>query len=579
MSERRVLGDGLELAVTEAGPVDAPTVVLLHGYPDSQLVWRPVAELLARRYHVVTYDVRGAGASDAPARPEGYALKHLVADLGRVIDAVSPGRPVHLVGHDWGSVQAWEAVTEPAFAAKLKSFTSFSGPCLDHVGLWLRQRRGLRPSALRPLLRQAARSWYIGAFQLPLLAPWAWRAGLDRLLPRLQQLTEGVTPDPARERSRRADGVRGIELYRVNVPPRFASPRARHATVPVQVVCPRGDAYVTPALTEGLHQCVKELYRREVEGGHWLLLTAPERVAGYVQELVEHVEGQRSSPELLRLRDRGAPPRRLVLVTGGGSGIGRATCERFARDGADVVIADVDLAKAEQTAERCRALGARAVARRVDVASAEQMRAFSELTLAEDGVPDVLVLNAGIGLAGRFFDTSVADWQQVLGVNVWGVILGAQLLGAAMKARGQGGHIVVTASAAAFLPSKTLPAYSTTKAAVLMLAECLRAELAAEGIGVSAICPGIIDTPITSASRYLGCDEQQEAERRAAAARLYRRRGVGPEVVAKAIADAVKHDTPVAPVTPEAHLLRWLYRATPELMRQVGQRDLDRLLR
>src|SRR5262245_45927210 len=115
MKQRRVNGAGLSLAVTESGAYDdpsAPIIVLVHGFPDTSAVWDLVVERLAGKYHVVTYDVRGAGDSDTPLLAEGYRLPLLVDDLRAVVDAVSPDRPVHLVGHDWGSIQAWEAVLD-----------------------------------------------------------------------------------------------------------------------------------------------------------------------------------------------------------------------------------------------------------------------------------------------------------------------------------------------------------------------------------------------------------------------------------------------------------------------------------
>ena len=117
----------------------------------------------------------------------------------------------------------------------------------------------------------------------------------------------------------------------------------------------------------------------------------------------------------------------------------------------------------------------------VDVSDEQAMEKLAEKVAAEYGVVDVLVNNAGIGLSGSFFDTTAEDWKKVLDVNLWGVIHGCRLFGKQMAERGQGGHIVNTASAAAYQPSKALPAYSTSKAAVLMLSECLRAELAGAG--------------------------------------------------------------------------------------------------
>ncbi|WP_246708684.1 SDR family NAD(P)-dependent oxidoreductase, partial [Rhizobium ruizarguesonis] len=105
----------------------------------------------------------------------------------------------------------------------------------------------------------------------------------------------------------------------------------------------------------------------------------------------------------------------------------------------------------------------------VDVADEQAMEKLAAQVASEYGVVDVLVNNAGIGLTGSFFDTTSEEWKRVLDVNLWGVIHGCRVFGAQMTARGQGGHIVNTASAAAFQPSRALPAYSTSKAAVLML--------------------------------------------------------------------------------------------------------------
>ncbi|MFT3859270.1 MAG: alpha/beta fold hydrolase [Aquabacterium sp.] len=136
-----VLGPDGPLRAESWGQVGHPVVVLVHGYPDNRSEWRPIAQYLAaRQYQVVAYDVRGAGESIKPKGRAAYRLDKLMADFKAVIDVVSPDRPVHLVGHDWGSVQAWEFATEPALKGRIASYVSCSGPCLDHAGFWLRSR-------------------------------------------------------------------------------------------------------------------------------------------------------------------------------------------------------------------------------------------------------------------------------------------------------------------------------------------------------------------------------------------------------------------------------------------------------
>ncbi|NEE49221.1 SDR family NAD(P)-dependent oxidoreductase, partial [Streptomyces sp. SID8455] len=227
--------------------------------------------------------------------------------------------------------------------------------------------------------------------------------------------------------------------------------------------------------------------------------------------------------------------------------------------------ADRDGAGAAGTARAALAAGApRAWAETVDVADEQAMEKFAARVEAEYGTVDVLVNNAGVGLSGPFLDTTPEEWRRVLDVNLWGVIHGCRLFGRHMADRGQGGHIVNLASAAAYLPSRALPAYSTSKAAVLMLSESLRAELAPRSIGVTAVCPGIVNTGITRTSRFAGAGKEEEAERRRRAAKLYGIRNYPPEKVADAILRAVLDNSAVVPVTPEARGSRLLARLSPK---------------
>ena len=272
----KIWSDGVKLAVFTAGDPSAPVVLLMHGYPDTHRVWDQVSAALADNWHVVSYDVRGAGASDAPADLRGYRLDQLADDLFAVADAVSPERPVHLAGHDWGSVQAWHAVTDPRAATRIASFTSISGPCLDHVGHWYRRRlRRPTPRHLAEVLNQSVRSWYITAFHLPLLAPFAWRHGLARRWGGVLARGEGVTPRPGfPDATLASDAVNGIGLYRANMRPRMRTPGRRVAQVPVQVITLTRDHYLTPSLVSAdLDQWAPRLTRRVIDATHWAALT------------------------------------------------------------------------------------------------------------------------------------------------------------------------------------------------------------------------------------------------------------------------------------------------------------------
>ncbi|MFJ8041982.1 SDR family oxidoreductase [Kitasatospora sp. NPDC096147] len=563
---RTVHSAGLPLAVFEQGDPTHPTVILVHGYPDTHVVWDDVAEDLAADHHVVRYDVRGAGESGVPAGRDGYRLELLGADLFAVADAVSPDQPVHVVAHDWGSVQSWEAVTEPGAERRIASYTSISGPCLDHMGFWMRKRfRRPTPRHLRQLLVQGAHSWYITAFHLPLLAPATWRLWLARAWPRVLHDLEGVNPRPGHPQpTLKQDAVRGIELYRANMRPAVRAPRERYTEVPVQLLTLSRDHYVEPFLSEGLEHWAPKLTRRTVSGTHWsALLEHGAVVAGHVREFTGAVSaGQERGP---------AAPGELVVITGAGSGIGRATALAFAAEGARVVVADLDLESAARTAELCTLSGGTGHAYRLDVADGPAVDAFAKQVAAEHGVPDVLVNNAGIGHSGTFLQTTEQEWQRVLDVNLWGVIHGCRAFGTLMAERGHGGHIVNLASAAAYLPSKALAAYATSKAAVKMLSDCLRAELASSGVGVSAICPGLVNTNITRTSTFSATTAEEQHAKQERASKLYARRNFPPEKVATEIVKAVRTGKPVVPVTPEAKGAYLLSRFAPGLLRLAAR--------
>ncbi|MEZ3181152.1 SDR family oxidoreductase [Streptomyces pimonensis] len=572
--ERRVRTGGVELCVAELGEPGRPTVVLVHGYPDSKEVWSEVASRLAGRFHVVAYDVRGHGRSTAP-RPlrGGFTLEKLTDDFLAVADAVSPDRPVHLVGHDWGSVQAWEFVTVGRTAGRVASFTSVSGPSLDHFGHWI-QRRTKRPTPRRvgQLLGQGARSWYVYLLHTPVLPELAWRGPLGRAWPRMLERAEKVPGDGYPTSSLPSDAAHGAWLYRDNIRRRLRGPRAdAHAHVPVQLITPLKDVFLSERLYDDLEEWVPRLTRRTLPAKHWVPRSRPDPLATWISDFVVSVEDgrpQASAPG--RHADRFGG--RLVLVTGAGSGIGRATALAFAEAGARVLAVDRDAKAAARTAGEARGRGAAAAwAKTADVSDEQAMEKLAERVTTEYGVVDVLVNNAGIGLGGSFFDTTPKDWRKVLDVNLWGVIHGCRLFGRRMAERGQGGHIVNVASAAAFQPSRALPAYSTSKAAVLMLSECLRAELAGRDIGVTAVCPGFVSTPITSAARFAGVDAEEERRLRKRAARLYGLRGYPPEKVAAAILRAVARDEAVVPVTPEARAAYALSRWMPGALRRIAR--------
>ncbi|MBW0147697.1 alpha/beta fold hydrolase [Marinobacter arenosus] len=290
----RVASGGITLhAVTEGNPA-GPPLVLVHGYPDNHRVWDKVVAALAADYFLVRYDVRGAGQSDKPARTRDYRLSCLADDLRAVVDQLLPDRPFHLVAHDWGSIQSWESVTTAPLAGRILSYTSISGPCLDHVGFWLRRQwRDVSGGGAGKLLRQLASSWYVFLFQVPLLPELIWQSGLDRIWPALLQRREGVT-DARRTPFQKADGRFGVKLYRANFLPRLRRPAERHATCPVQLLIPGRDNYVGSELFEHLAHWTGKLTRKELDAPHWAPLTDAGLIAEAVREFVSAQTGRRA---------------------------------------------------------------------------------------------------------------------------------------------------------------------------------------------------------------------------------------------------------------------------------------------
>ncbi|MDQ3760279.1 MAG: SDR family oxidoreductase [Actinomycetota bacterium] len=570
MISRVIAGDGVLLRVHESGQRDAPTVVCVHGYPDDHTLWDGVAAELAPRYHVASYDVRGAGESGKPRSRRAYRLDQLAQDMAAVVDAVSPDRPVHLLAHDWGSVQAWHALTGPWLHGRVASYTSISGPCLDHAGHWFRARlRRPTPRALRELAAQLVSSWYIAFFQLPLLPELAWRTGLGHPLLTFLGRTSAPTVSNA---------VYGVQLYRANMLAGLRTPGSRTTNVPVQVLAPQRDPFLVRSIQTDIERWAPNLAVRELPGGHWLPRTHPHTVARSTSELIDHAEGGSESRALRRARRTSAQRRRfedtLVVITGAGSGIGRATALEFAEQGAEVVATDIDQEAVERTAVLARMLGPGAHAYNVDVSDGGAVEKFATVLREEHGIPDIVINNAGIGMAGPFFDTTVADWERIIDVNLWGVIHGCRVLGRLLVEGGAGGTIVNMASAAAYLPTRALPAYATTKAAVLALSQCLRGELAKAGIDVVAICPGFVRTNIASTTRFVGLDATEERDAQQRAAELYRRRNFTPDRAAREILRAVERNAAIAPITVEAKAGLLASRLTPGLLRALARTNL-----
>lgn len=278
--------DDVRLAVYHEGNRHGSTLVFVHGYPDTAQVWDRLVAELGVDYHCVRYDVRGAGRSDTPTRTSAYRLSCLEGDLAAVIGWACPnGERVHLIGHDWGSIQSWEAATDPAMRDRLASYTSISGPCLDHIGQNLRaQWRDNR----RALARQARRSWYIAFFQIPGLAEFGWSRLMAPRWPATLARLEGQALPVAATWAE--DGRAGIRLYRANMWPRLAHPRERFAVVPVHLIVARRDPFVGQGLARRALDWADSITVTELDARHWVIETHAPAVAERIRQHITALE-------------------------------------------------------------------------------------------------------------------------------------------------------------------------------------------------------------------------------------------------------------------------------------------------
>jgi NAD(P)-dependent dehydrogenase (short-subunit alcohol dehydrogenase family)/pimeloyl-ACP methyl ester carboxylesterase len=571
--------DGVRIAVYEEGNREGPTVVLVHGFPDSHVLWDGVVPVLAERFRVIRYDNRGVGMSSAPKPVSAYTMARFADDFAAVIGELSPGGPVHVLAHDWGSVGIWEYLTRPGAGDHVASFTSVSGPSQDQLVDYIFSglRQPWRPRRFLRSISQALRFTYMALFSIPVLAPLFLRLALS--IPALRRNAVDNIPDDKIHHSAKlaSDAAHSVKTYPANYFRSFSRKRPIHVVdVPVQLIVNTKDKYVRPYGFDDTARWVPRLWRRDINAGHFSPMSHPQVMAAAVHDFADRAEGKQLSRAMLRAqigRPREHFGDTLVSVTGAGSGIGRETAFAFAREGAELVISDIDEATVKETAAEIAARGGVAHAYVLDVSDAEAVEAFAERVSAEHGVPDIVVNNAGIGQAGGFLDTPAEEFDRVLDINLGGVVNGCRSFGRRLVERGIGGYIVNVASMAAYAPLQSLSAYCTSKAAAYMFSDCLRAELDAAGVGLTTICPGVINTNIISTTRFnaSGGDSEQVDDRRGQIGRLFALRHYGPDKVARAILSSVKKQKPIRPVAPEAYALYGLSRLAPQALRSTAR--------
>ena len=256
---------------------------------------------------------------------------------------------------------------------------------------------------------------------------------------------------------------------------------------------------------------------------------------------------------------------KVAVITGAAHGIGRALALGFAAEGMRVAAVDIDGAGAQATADL---IGSGAIARRVDVADAEAVDALADDCFAEFGQVDLLVNNAGVFQGGLCWERSVADWQWAFGVNVYGIIHGQRSFLPRMIAQNTEGHVLNTASVAAFVSAPFSGPYVVSKCAALSLTECLAHDLAVVGakIGASVLVPSAFDTTIAHSSAVrparFGVDSTADGQGTAAALAQIVSQGMSPDEAVAPVIDGIRSATFLIPTRGSyAEQLRHRYNA------------------
>src|SRR3954453_1139097 len=340
--------DGVRVAVYEEGNPDGPTIVLVHGWPDSHVIWDGVVPLLADRFRIVRYDNRGVGKTSVPKPVSAYTMARYADDFAAVIDAVAPGEPVHVLAHDWGSAGIWEYLARPGASDHVASFTSVSGPSADHLNRFIigSLMRPYRPRQFLRALSQFLSFAYMGFFSIPVVGRLAVRGFIAEFVRQMLVVRDGIPREKLHHSDTyKTDAANSLKVYGANYFRSVTAGRTDHyVDVPVQVIVNTRDPFVRPCVSDGLRRGGPRLWPRDIRAGHWPPMPHPEVLAASVSEFVDFLNGKPATRSLLRAQ--AGRPREyfgdtLVSVTGAGSGIGRETALAFARGGAELGISDI----------------------------------------------------------------------------------------------------------------------------------------------------------------------------------------------------------------------------------------------
>ncbi|MBN4927330.1 alpha/beta fold hydrolase [Hoyosella rhizosphaerae] len=286
-----VTNGDIRIAVFESGNPSGTPLVLVHGWPDTHALWDAVVAELGDTFRIISYDTRGAGLTTAPNSTSAYALPELARDFYAVIDDVCPDGQVHVLAHDWGGVETWEVLGEPQAEQRIASATITSGPNLDILGSWVRDRFSRpTPRNLAGPLRQLANSWYTYLFHIPMLPQYVLRNGVAQHWPRFLALFDGQDAERVRPAATLPDDMaNGVNRYRANIGPRLSRPRSKIINVPVQVIINMRDPAVHHSGYADYGKYVTHMVERKIDAGHWAPISHPAILAAATREFIDTV--------------------------------------------------------------------------------------------------------------------------------------------------------------------------------------------------------------------------------------------------------------------------------------------------
>ncbi len=263
---------------------------------------------------------------------------------------------------------------------------------------------------------------------------------------------------------------------------------------------------------------------------------------------------------------------KVALVTGAASGIGKALATELAGNGAHVVLADVNESGMEDTCGEIEGIGGKALAIRTDVSNAGEVKSLCDRAAREMGEIDLLANVAGIGIFADIKDMDLEDWNKILGVNLYGPLHTITFLLDRMIQR-KSGHIVNVASGAGLLAVPGMGAYSVTKFGLVGLTEILRAEVSMYGIGVTAVCPGPVQTNIFNATNYKNYDVARPLDL------ILKYTAWTPERMARAIVKGIRKNRPMlalGTVTGSGYYLKRFFPSLAYLQQKIMAKGLSR---